>query len=124
MMDGVGIYDRDYYREQPRGGFGVFAMWSVTTWLIALNVVVFFADHLITGAQQRRAMQQIERDVLVLDQAEYERHEEEFDRRYMHLLAARGPISAAGYFSVEMAIYHAQIWRLITFQFLHASPMH
>jgi membrane associated rhomboid family serine protease len=99
-------------------------MWSVTTWLIVLNVVIFFSDHLIAGAQQRRAMRQLERDVLVLDQAEYERHEEEFDRRYMELLAARGPISAAGYFSVDKAIYHGQIWRLITFQFLHASPTH
>ena len=120
----MGIYDRDYYREQPRGGFGVFAMWAVTTWLIVLNVIVFFADHLISGAQQRRAMQQLERDVLVLDQEDYERKEEEFDRRYMQLLAARGPISAAGYFSVEKAIYHGQIWRLVTFQFLHASPTH
>jgi membrane associated rhomboid family serine protease len=124
MMTPVGIYDRDYYRERPRAGFGVFAMWSVTTWLIVLNVVVFFADHLIAGAHQRRAMQQLERDVLVLDQEAYERHEEEFDRRYMQLLAARGPISAAGFFSVDKAIYHGQIWRLVTFQFLHASPMH
>ena len=120
----MGIYDRDYYREQPRGGFGVFAMWSVTTWLIVLNVVVFFTDHLIAGAQQRRAMRELERDVLVLDQEEWERREEDFDRRYMELAMARGPISSAGYFSVEKAIYRGQIWRLLTFQFLHASPAH
>ena len=41
----MGIYDRDYYREPlPRGGFGHFSAWSVTTWLIVINVAVFFAD--------------------------------------------------------------------------------
>jgi membrane associated rhomboid family serine protease len=62
--------------------------------------------------------------MLTLDRAEYDRREEDFDRRYMELLAARGPISAAGYFSVDKAIHHGQAWRVITFQFLHASPMH
>ena len=48
----MGIYDRDYYRNDlPRGGFGHFSAWSVTTWLIVINVVVFFVD----GAIDRRA---------------------------------------------------------------------
>src|SRR5581483_1870391 len=29
-----------------------------------------------------------------------------------------------GYFSAETAIYHLQLWRFITFQFLHASVTH
>jgi membrane associated rhomboid family serine protease len=39
----MGIYDRDYYQRKslPRGGFGYFSAWSVTTWLIVLNIVVF-----------------------------------------------------------------------------------
>src|SRR6185503_5209992 len=41
----MGIYDRDYYRSSlPHGGFGHFNAWSVTTWLIVLNVAVFFVD--------------------------------------------------------------------------------
>jgi membrane associated rhomboid family serine protease len=120
----VGIYDRDYYRNPPRGGFGVFAMWSLTTWLIALNLVVFFADHLASGARQRRAMDELQHDVVTLDQDEWARREADFDRRYMAIAMGHGPITEAGYFSVEKAVYHGQIWRLLTFQFLHASPMH
>ena len=120
----MGIYDRDYYRNPPRGGFGVFAMWSVTTWLIALNLFVFFADHLVSGAQQRRAMEELQRDVVTLDQEEYERREEEFDQRYMAMAMGQGPIAQAGYFSIEKAVYRGQVWRLLTFQFLHATPMH
>ena len=120
----MGIYDRDYYRNQPRGGFGVFAMWSVTTWLIALNLLVFFVDGATKGAQVRRAMAEHERDVLELDLEEYERREEDFDRRYLAIAMGHGPITSAGYFSVEKAVYRGQVWRLLTFQFLHASPMH
>lgn len=41
----MGLYDRDYYRQSlPRGGFGHFDAWSVTTWLIGVNVVVSFVD--------------------------------------------------------------------------------
>jgi hypothetical protein len=41
----MGIYDRDYYRDSlPRGGFGHFIATSITTWLIVINVGVFFVD--------------------------------------------------------------------------------
>jgi membrane associated rhomboid family serine protease len=43
----MGIYDRDYYRQPVRGNaFGYLAGWSVTTWLIALNVAVFVIDNI------------------------------------------------------------------------------
>jgi membrane associated rhomboid family serine protease len=35
-----------------------------------------------------------------------------------------GPLEQWGYFSTTTAIYGGQIWRFITFQFLHASPGH
>jgi membrane associated rhomboid family serine protease len=35
-----------------------------------------------------------------------------------------GPIQRAGYFSTDKAIRHGQVWRFITFQFLHGSPIH
>lgn len=45
----MGFRDRDYYRS-PSPGVGGFAgqmrMWSVTTWLIAINVTVFVLDML------------------------------------------------------------------------------
>ena len=120
----MGIYDRDYYREQPRGGFGVFAMWSVTTWLIVLNLAVFFVDGFAKSAEMRREMEKFERDVTKIDQEEFERREEQFDRRYYAIAAGHGPITKAGYFSIDKAIYQGQIWRVLTFQFLHATPTH
>jgi membrane associated rhomboid family serine protease len=35
-----------------------------------------------------------------------------------------GPLQRAGYFSTDKAIRDGQVWRFITFQFLHASPIH
>lgn len=93
----MGIYDRDYYREAPRGGFAVFHMWSVTTWLIVINVAVFFID------------QMTPRWVLTAPG---------FFQMPMNTL------EAWGFFSESMAILNWQVWRFITFQFLHASPMH
>src|SRR5579859_1098867 len=35
-----------------------------------------------------------------------------------------GRLSPWGAFSVDGAIYHLQLWRFVTFQFLHADPWH
>jgi membrane associated rhomboid family serine protease len=56
--------------------------WSITTWLIAINVAVFVVDVLSGGI-----------------------------------------LSQWGYYSVA-AIRHFQIWRILTFQFLHANIEH
>ena len=58
-------------------------LWSVTTWLIAINVAVYVAD----GLSGRL-------------------------------------LSDWGFFSALTAIYYLQVWRFITFQFLHASFSH
>jgi membrane associated rhomboid family serine protease len=84
----MGIYDRDYYRNDARRAP---ALGSVTIWLIVINVLVFVADGLI----QRRSLT--------------------FDA---------GPLERWGYFSLERAVYHAQVWRFVTFQFLHAGAGH
>jgi membrane associated rhomboid family serine protease len=47
----MGIYDRDYIRSSPRGGFGSFSMMTVTTWLIIINVAVFLLDQMLGGNQ-------------------------------------------------------------------------
>ncbi|MDB5172959.1 MAG: rhomboid family protein, partial [Phycisphaerales bacterium] len=79
----MGIDDRDYNRA-PVGGraFGGFQGWSVTIWLIVINVAVFLLE----------------------------------------LMDPR--VGNFGYFSAFAAIDHLQVWRFITFQFLHQSPNH
>jgi len=58
-------------------------MWSVTVWLIVINVVVYVLNGLSDDL-----------------------------------------LAQLGYFSASTAIYHLQVWRFITFQFLHASFSH
>jgi membrane associated rhomboid family serine protease len=107
----MGIYDRDYYRDTlPRGGFGHFSAWSVTTWLIIVNVVVFFAGIAIERAQ--RPPQTIE-----MDGAD----------RYVispRPMEAPSPLMTWGEFSVTTGIFHGQVWRAITYQFLHVGFWH
>jgi len=99
----MGIYDRDYYRRSlPRGGFAHFSAWSVTTWLIVLNVAIFFADgilHRMTGPSMH--------DLLSVGN----------EQQVM-------PLSRWGYFSTDLALVHGQAWRFITFQFVHLSVIH
>src|SRR5262245_22431064 len=118
----MGIYDRDYYRESlPRGGFGYFSPWSVTTWLIIINVAVFFLDGMLRRAQGAPMRSDPEFDgsmSMMLLAAHAPRYAWEYMMQMM------GPLERWGYFSTAKAIYGGQIWRFITFQFLHASPGH
>ena len=44
----MGIYDRDYVRQPTRSSpLGALGMWSVNTWLIAINVAVFLIDAIL-----------------------------------------------------------------------------
>ncbi len=107
----MGIYDRDYYRQTlPRGGFGYFSAWSVTTWLIIANIAVFF----LAGIVHRMATPAIAPDQI------------DDVRQWLRQAADSwmGPIERWGYFSINKAIFAGQIWRFITFQFLHASIQH
>lgn len=79
----MGIYDRDYYRTPPRRQLSL-PMWSVTSWLIFLNIAVFFTDRVFL----------------------------------------KGLLAGWGYFSATAAIDYLQVWRFITFQFLHADLGH
>jgi membrane associated rhomboid family serine protease len=86
----MGFADRDYYRSaRPRSEFGHFSTWSVTTWLIVVNVAVFFLDAIV--------------------------HRATGDNYSLFEL---------GSFRADSAIRHFQIWRFITFQFLHAGIYH
>lgn len=93
----MGFYDRDYYRAPTGGGgfrFGQFRMLSVTIWLIIINVVVFLLDPIFG---------------LVVDSSAFR---------------TSRPLAVWGHFSWDRAVVHVQVWRFITFQFLHADLMH
>ncbi|HTL29465.1 MAG TPA: rhomboid family intramembrane serine protease, partial [Tepidisphaeraceae bacterium] len=110
-------YDRDYYREKlPRGGFGHFSALSITTWLIVINVAVFFVD-----AALHRADPPPPRHFMFDDDSV---DQDESPNPEQMMLDTMGPLQRWGYFSTEKAVHHGQIWRFLTFQFLHASPMH
>ncbi len=114
----MGIYDRDYYRKPTgRGGFGDFRLWSVTTWLIVINVAIFVTDGFLVRAGFTAAPPETADSFVVMPN---------LSPRHVVVEAAMqmGPIERFGYFSVDRAVFHGQVWRFITCQFLHASPMH
>ncbi len=87
----MGIYDRSYYRDEPprrgvsgggSGGFRFrgFSAWSVTTWLIVVNIAI----HVLATT--------------VLPQ-----------------------LYNWGHFSTYTGFQRLEVWRLVTFQFLHSS---
>jgi membrane associated rhomboid family serine protease len=94
----MGIYDRDYYRESPsRGFFGGFRLWSVNSWIIIINIAVFVINNLLTASSP--------------DPSGYYQ-------------IVQHPIYQLGYFSVVKGVFDFQVWRFITFQFLHAGFKH
>lgn len=95
----MGIYDRDYLREPPGYQAGRLSGWSVTTWLIVSNVAIFLIDRVLLGGVT----------VAV--------------RTPMGMLPMR-PLEALGHFSVFTGIECLQVWRFLTFQFLHANFFH
>jgi len=102
----MGLEDREYYRldYQPRRpAVGGWSVSSVTTWIIVINVLVFFADALLF----RRGI------VYVLDL-----------RSVGVRPVVMPPLEGLGHFSAYTAIDRHQLWRFITFQFLHANLTH
>src|SRR5689334_19127832 len=93
----MGFYDRDYYRTpQRRRGLGQLDALSITTWLILINVAVFVLDYLLAPTSHVR----------------------------WSFEDAMGPFTRWGYFSYYRAITQLQLWRFLSFQFLHASFAH
>ena len=107
----MGIYGRDYMREPRRTGWGggvssFFAGRSLTTWLIGVNVAVFILDYLL----------------LAMFRLHYDMPIPVPGGAVFHL---RFPLLyGLGHFSQWTAINNIQIWRFITFQFLHADLNH
>ncbi len=95
----MGLADRDYYRSAPPPRFGAMPLMTVTMWLIVINFLVALADSIIV----------------------------KWGGVYYVVDMPWGsisfpPINYWGHFSVALAIFHGQVWRFITFQFLHAGP--
>jgi membrane associated rhomboid family serine protease len=68
---------------------------SVTTWLIVLNVAIFLIDQVLFA--------------------------------FFHIESGGVmgfPLAELGHFSVEQGVTQWQVWRVVTFQFLHADPGH
>lgn len=112
----MGLYDRHYVRETGADyrGFGGDAFpsglsgmsgWSFNTWLIIINVAIFVIDVLLAPAMHG--------DVFIYNP------KLGIDEPYR-----MGLIQYVGYFSTTMALGHWQVWRLFTFQFLHAHVWH
>jgi membrane associated rhomboid family serine protease len=102
----MGIADREYVRIPSAGqtGFGSTRMWSFNTWLIVINVIVFVLDALLDHAG-------LGYDFGIT-----------VDRRvYLDHMA---PLQYWGHFSATLALSHLQLWRFITFQFLHLGGQH
>jgi membrane associated rhomboid family serine protease len=98
----MGIYDRDYQREQPKGrwggggggvgerrGIGHPRAWSVTLWLIVINVAVHFVGLLLLS------------------------------RPNPYYPGSWSLLHQLGHFSVYEGFQRLEVWRLVTFQFLH-----
>lgn len=149
----MGIYERDYIRPQnntPRGGggggfaggMGTLRRMSITNLLILINVLVFFVDlgatRFIGPVWSPASARVVEADAqppFTLDKsagvrqsalgpawAVVERNSGDFvgwqPVRVMH------PLESIGHFSTWQGFFRLEVWRLVTFQFLHADISH
>jgi len=163
----MGIYDREYYREdrgRRGGGSGGGApgaarlrMLSVTAWLIIINVAIFVLQ---MGMGQVGVPVQLARElapgVVLTDSGRLKTSQDYVSKSGAPLTAAEkrtvgralykpllevtpenalvpvgrdvfvvmDPLSAYGHFSTYTGFRKIEVWRLVTFQFLHGSPMH
>jgi membrane associated rhomboid family serine protease len=101
LFEKMGIYDRDYVRRPAGSAVGQLRMLSATTWLIVINVAVFLLD-------------------LVLLRLRIYYPEQIGPNQYI----AYPPLEGLGHFSLYLAVWKLEIWRFITFQFLHAGLTH
>jgi len=104
----MGIHDRQYVRQDfgraggnpfPSGLSGM-SGWSFNTWIIVINVAVFVLGTLLLPAHPMRPPV----DYPGADPIDL--------------------LTSWGHFSTSTALLHFQVWRFVTFQFLHANLIH
>ncbi|MCX5659341.1 MAG: rhomboid family intramembrane serine protease [Planctomycetota bacterium] len=88
--------NRSYYRDVPPAHMGVGGMgnWPVTTWLMGLCIGVFVVDAVLARIMGRPEV------------------------------VGNGPLTDWGNLSAAKAVFSGQVWRLVTFQFLHIGLLH
>jgi len=94
----MGIYDREYIRVGPKSssGLGWTSAWSINTWLIVINVGIFFV--MAMGGKNFQ---------IAIDQ-------------WGHFSTAKALFFVKG----GHVLFGLEIWRFVTFQFLHANFNH
>jgi membrane associated rhomboid family serine protease len=99
----MGLYDREYVRIGPksRQGLGALSAWSANTWIIVINVAVFVV--MAFSPTMMRAL--------------FEWGHFSTARAFMYLGVDPNTKRLAPVFGLE-------VWRFVTFQFLHANFMH
>lgn len=104
----MGIADRDYARQPGQrhhsSAFAAPTLPPVTKWLIIINVAVFILDQILYS-------QQIGFTVRTTPGAN-------------PTVVAMPPLEAWGHFSTWLGFTKGQVWRFLTFQFLHANFDH
>lgn len=98
----MSIYDRDYYRQPDSSSVGRMNAGLVTTWLIIINIAVFVIDRIL----------------FYWGGVYYPMHL----RR--GLVLPLYPLEGLGEFSLLLAIRKLEVWRFVTYQFLHAGLAH
>ncbi len=139
----MAIYDREYVRMGPRSrsGLGSVQFISFNSWIIIINVAVFVVGTFLSGlaspvlvAKSMRAETPAEFQVSEpppqplpaagggFSVGVYDRRTGEpvGTARFMMM----SPMDQFGHFSTARGFFQMQVWRLITFQFLHANLMH
>jgi membrane associated rhomboid family serine protease len=97
----MGILDYEPRRQSAGSAVGQLRMLSATTWLIVINVIVFVLD-------------------LILLKFHLYYPEKVGPNSYI----AYPPLQGLGHFSLYLAVSKLEIWRFLTFQFLHAGITH
>jgi membrane associated rhomboid family serine protease len=92
-------HERDYYREPMGGGGGGFGggKLSVTMWLLIVNVAIFIIGGILFAGARTQGLSPDPR---------------------------MGVLTYWGNFNVDQGIFGFQLWRLVTYQFLHAGFFH
>ncbi len=145
----MGIHDRDYIRDREPPGPGGPRLTlhprglSVVTWLIIINFAVFLVDGMLATSgvyiavpignnyyeavdpdQPQRVLQQATRNPAT-GRLEYPIVSTETGQIIgVRVTREMPPFTAIGHFSTIKAFTHIEIWRFVTFQFLHADMTH
>lgn len=150
----MGLADRDYARQPtPGGGFGGrLRLLSVTAWLLIINIGIFVIGGFMTRSGVPVSVSHEVVSGQTLDGALIEDQYRALDGRSVSEQAVRegtggvvfrrlldpetrqpigrefyqimAPLTAVGHFSTTKGFLRLEVWRLVTFQFLHANFMH